>query len=146
MIDAVGCSSAVTADVIIASKHSPSRHRGAALIRNFHHVSQTNNNWRLNRKTFGVNSSAVISHDLCFIEQDKTNGATRGDDTERFVRCIEYERAPHHYLARNREKEGDRRAMNISEPDSILCTTRDNRAHQWCELLHPSNRVRRHIG
>ena len=91
-----------------------------------------------------MNSCAIISHDLCFIEQDKTNGATRGDDTERFVRCIEYERAPHDYLARNREK-GDRRAMDISEPDSILCTTRDNQARLPCALVRPVIRARRHI-
>ena len=92
-----------------------------------------------------MNSSAVVGHNLSFVEKNQTNGATRRDDAERFVRCIEYERAPHDYLARNREKKEVRRTIVISEPDSILCTMRDNQARQQCELLHLVIRVHRHI-
>jgi hypothetical protein len=92
-----------------------------------------------------MNTSAVIGHYLCLIKQHQTDSSACRDDTERFVRCIEYERAPHDYLARNREKKGDRRTMFISEPDSILCTTRDNQAHQQCELFDLGIRAHRHI-
>jgi hypothetical protein len=92
-----------------------------------------------------VNSSAIVDDDFGFIEQNEADGATRRDDTERFVRCIEYERAPHGYLARNREKKGNRRAIFISEPDSILCTMRGNQARQRCALLHLVIRVHRRI-
>jgi hypothetical protein len=77
-----------------------------------------------------MNSSAIIGHDFSFVEQNQTDGTTRRHDTERFVRCIEYERAPHGYLARNREKKEVRLAIFISEPDSILCTMQDNQVHQ----------------
>jgi hypothetical protein len=92
-----------------------------------------------------MNASAIVGHYLSFIKQNQTDGATSRDDTERFVRCIEYERAPHGYLARNRELKEDRRAIFISEPDSILCTMRDNRARQQCELFHLVTRVHRRI-
>ena len=92
-----------------------------------------------------MNSGAIVGDDFGFIEQNEADGATRRDDTERFVRCIEYERAPHGYLARNREKMEDRRAIFISEPDSILCTMRGNQARQQCALLHLVIRVHRRI-
>jgi hypothetical protein len=92
-----------------------------------------------------MNSGAIVRDNLSFVEQNEADGATRRDDTERFVRCIEYERAPHGYLARNREKKEDRRAIFISEPDSILCTMRDNQARQRCALLHLVIRVHRRI-
>jgi hypothetical protein len=92
-----------------------------------------------------MNSGAIVGDNLSFVEQNKTDGATRRDNTERFVRCIKYERAPHGYLARNRKKKEDRRAIFISEPDSILCTMRDNQARQQCALLHRVIRVHRRI-
>jgi hypothetical protein len=92
-----------------------------------------------------MNSGAIVGHDFSFVEKNETDGATSRHDTERFVRCIEYERAPHGYLARNREKKEDRRAIFISEPDSILCTMRDNQARQQCALFDLVTRVHHRI-
>jgi hypothetical protein len=69
--------------------------------------------------------SSVVFDNVGLIAQDKANGSASRDDTKRFVRCIEYERAPHDYLLETREKIDDRTLMNLI--GSIDDTTPSNR-------------------
>jgi hypothetical protein len=82
-----------------------------------------------------VNFSSVVLNDVSFVEQNKTNSPTSRHNTERFVRGIEYERAPHGYLLRVRKKEEGRLTIFMPDHHSIACTTSDmqSRQMQWPE-------------
>jgi hypothetical protein len=70
-----------------------------------------------------VDFGAIVFNHIGFIKQDETDSSASRHNTERFVRCIEYERAPHHYLLRVRKNKEGEMAMFMPDHHSIACTT-----------------------
>jgi hypothetical protein len=90
-----------------------------------------------------VDFGAIVFNHIGFIKQDETNSSASRHNTERFVRCIEYERAPHHYLLRVRKNKEGEMAMFMPDHHSIACTTSGMPQHQPTlpELRHGLPRI-----
>jgi hypothetical protein len=82
-----------------------------------------------------VNFSSVVLNDVSFVEQNKTNSPTSRHNTERFVRGIEYERAPHLYLTRADRRRTAKTIDGFMNRDSIVCTTLDISTHRQLQSL-----------
>ena len=143
MVNAVGCFAAVATPMIISSKDSAPRHSGMPVIRNFDHVSQSNNYWPCHRQFLRMNFGAVIGYYICFVTQHQADCSTCGHNTERFVRCIEYERASNDYLPIVLAAVIGRRFTKSL--CSIACTISDSPPHRRPVRLLGGHHGLRHI-
>ena len=87
-----------------------------------------------------MNVSSIVGDNVRFVEQHQTNGSPSRHDPERFVRCIEYERAPHDYLTRARGDDTTMNEFSLIVLHPILCTIGDSPPHRRPECRPVENR------
>jgi hypothetical protein len=90
-----------------------------------------------------MNFGAIVGNYICFVTQHQADCSTCGHNTERFVRCIEYERASHDYLPIALAAVIGRRFTKSL--CSIACTISDSPPHRRPVRLLGGHHGLRHI-